>query len=153
MMFIGIDPGASGGIAVLYDNEFGEAFPMPETDREILDLLREYAPPDMAKDPKVFACIEKLNAMSPGRQACFQLGQSYGKLKMALIAVGIPYSEVLPAAWQKAMGCPAKKGRTYAQRKALLRARAQALFPQLKVTNQTADALLICSYIKATRIP
>jgi hypothetical protein len=152
MMFIGIDPGASGGIAVIYDGGFAQAFPMPETDKEILDLLREFAPPE-GKESEVFACIERLNAMSPGRQACFQLGQSYGKLKMALIACGIPFSEVLPAAWQKAMGCPSKKGRTYAQRKALLRARAQALFPQLKVTNQTADALLICSYVKATRIP
>jgi hypothetical protein len=152
MIFIGIDPGKGGGVAVIFEGGHADAYPMPETDREILDLLREYAPPE-GKESGVFACLERINAFSPGRQACFQLGQSYGKLKMGLIACGIPYSEVLPAAWQKAVGCPPAKGRTYAQRKALLRARAQALFPQFKVVNSTADSLLICSYIKATRIP
>ena len=152
-MYLGLDPGASGGIAVIYDGGFTVAYPMPETDKEILDLIKEFAPPSEEKGLEVFACIEKLNAMSPGRQACFQLGQSYGKLKMALIACGIPYSEVLPAAWQKAVGCPSKKGRTYAQRKALLRARAQALYPLVAVTNKTADALLIAHFIKQTWIP
>jgi hypothetical protein len=59
---------------------------------------------------------------------------------MALTAAGIPFERVRPQAWQKAMGCMSKGDKNITKRK------AQELFPQIKVTHATADALLIATY-------
>ena len=155
--YIGIDPGQAGGIAALGFNEHQpEAWPMPETDAEILGLLRELGPTEAERESgtcSVFAVLEKVNAMSPGRQACFQLGGSYRALRMALTAAGIPFEEVRPEDWQRKVGVPPQKKPklTYAKRKARLRARAQALFPGYAVTNKTADALLMAECCRKAR--
>lgn len=148
--YLGLDPGQSGGIAAI---GFGPvtAWPMPQTDAEILSLLRELGPTEAEKEAgrtRVFAVLEKVNAMSPGRQACFQLGGSYRALRMALTAAGIPFEEIRPEDWQRAVGVPPQKKPklTYAKRKARLRQRAQALFPGVTVKNETADALLLARY-------
>jgi hypothetical protein len=59
---------------------------------------------------------------------------------MALTAAQIPFERVRPAAWQKALGCLTGGDKNVSKR------RAQELFPQLKVTHATADALLIAYY-------
>ena len=156
--YIGIDPGQAGGIAVLgFNTQQPEAWPMPETDAEILGLLRELGPTEAEKEAgscNTFAVLEKVNAMSPGRQACFQLGGSYRALRMALTATGIPFEEICPKEWQREVGVPPqrKPKLTYAKRKARLRARAQALFPGYAVTNKTADALLLAECCRKGRV-
>ena len=42
MNIIGIDPGASGGIAVVQDGFITEAYKMPATERDVHDLLEPY---------------------------------------------------------------------------------------------------------------
>jgi hypothetical protein len=65
---------------------------------------------------------------------------------MALIASGVPFEAVTPGKWQKEFGLLAKKGETKTAKKNRHKARAQELFPDLKITHATADALLIAEY-------
>jgi hypothetical protein len=75
-----------------------------------------------------------------GVVSAFTFGNGYGHLEMALTAAGIPFERVRPQAWQKAMGCMSKGDKN------VTKAKAQELFPHLKITHATADACLIAEY-------
>lgn len=152
MLFYGIDPGVSGGFAAL--NEHGHVCAVskaPETDRDICDWLETAG--GMLADPRpVHAYIEKVNPgvfARPGAKmgvvSAFTFGGGYRALKMALTATRIPYDEVLPVKWQTAMGCRSGGDKN------ITKARAQALFPEIKVTHATADALLIAEFCRRIR--
>ena len=133
---IGIDPGLSGGVAFIPDTGTPWAHKMPETDRDLIDLLR-----DSINLFEARALIELVHS-SPqmGVKSAFTFGEGYGRLQMALTALGVPYERVRPQAWQKAMGCLTRGDKNVSKRK------AQELFPDLKVTHAIADALLIAEY-------
>ena len=139
-LHIGIDPGLSGGIAFIPSNGTPWAHKMPETDKDLMDLLRDATSIAQAK-----ALIELVHS-SPqmGVKSAFTFGEGYGRLQMALTALGIPYERVRPAMWQKAMGCMTKGDKNVSKR------RAQELFPDIKVTHAIADALLIAEYNRRT---
>lgn len=137
---IGIDPGGSGGIAALTEGYPPQAWKMPETDRDLLDLLRQWRNNALLHGT-AFAYIEKVAAMpQSGRASMFKFGQHYGALRMALIALEIPFDGVTPQVWQKTLHCLSKGNKN------ITKAKAQELFPALKVTHALADALLIASY-------
>lgn len=137
---IGIDPGLSGGIAFIPTSGEPWAHKMPDTDRDLIDLLR-----DATREMEARALIELVHS-SPqmGVKSAFTFGLGYGRLQMALTAVGIPYERVRPQAWQKAMGCLTKGDKNVSKR------RAQELFPGIKVTHAIADALLIAEFARRT---
>ena len=138
MIYIGIDPGLSGGIAKLNDTGgVVSVEKMPPTDYDVYDLLAHL---DMGAEKAV---IERVSA-SPqmGVTSAFTFGKGYGGLRMALTAAGIPFEEVTPQRWQKAMQCLTKGDKNVSKR------RAQQLFPQVKVTHAIADALLIAEYCR-----
>lgn len=137
-LYIGIDPGLSGGVAFIPNTGEPWAHKMPETDRDLIDLLR-----DSTRDMEATATLELVHS-SPqmGVKSAFTFGEGYGRLQMALTALGVPYERVRPQAWQKAMGCLTRGDKNVSKR------RAQELFPTLKVTHATADALLIAEYAR-----
>jgi hypothetical protein len=61
------------------------------------------------------------------------------------MAAGIPYDLVLPVKWQTAMSCRTKGDKNVSK------ARAQQLFPDVKVTHAIADALLIAEFCRRVR--
>lgn len=146
MIVLGIDPGKSGGLAWRGMPEVSAlAVSMPET---ISDLLME------VKRLKVdFAVLEKVHSMpTDGRSSIFKFGRGVGHLEMALTAAGIPYEEVTPQKWMRALGItPRAKSETKTQFKNRLKQKAQQLFPAMPVTLKTADALLIAHYAWRTR--
>jgi Holliday junction resolvasome RuvABC endonuclease subunit len=138
---IGIDPGKSGGIAWI--SERGPCVEkMPETLQDLWELVRDisYGFP-YGSNNQLIAYIEQV-ASSPqqGVKSAFTFGNGFGHLEMALTARSIPFVRVRPQVWQKALGCMSggDKNKT--------KARAQELFPSLKITHATADALLIAEY-------
>lgn len=132
---IGIDPGASGGIAWFY-GVVPYAAKMPETERDIWAALA-----NLRRDGASYAFIELVRS-SPqmGVTSAFTFGRGLGALRMALIGNGIPFEEIAPGKWQRAMGCLSKGDKNVTKRK------AQEIFPGLKITHATADALLIAEY-------
>jgi hypothetical protein len=139
-LYIGIDPGLSGGIAFVPETGTPWAFKMPETDRDLLDLLSDNISLHTAT-----ALLELVHS-SPqmGVKSAFTFGEGYGRLQAVLTALRVPYERIRPQAWQKAMGCLTKGDKNVSKR------RAQELFPTLKVTHATADALLIAEYNRRT---
>lgn len=135
---IGIDPGQSGGISVIFPNGIATAYPMPETERDIWELLR-------MQPEGVFAVIERVHSMPrQGVASSFKFGMGYGALRMALVASGIPFEDVTPQKWMKALGCLSGGDKNVTKQ------RAQSLFPQIKVTHKIADSLLIAEYCRRT---
>lgn len=138
---IGIDPGVSGGIAVLGRNGYAQAYKMPPTNMDLWELIQEIkAAADFEQYP-VKAVLESVSS-SPqmGVKSAFTFGNGFGHLEMALTAAGIPFERVRPQVWQKALGCLTGGNKNVSKR------RAQELFPALKITHATADALLIAEY-------
>lgn len=154
-IYIGIDPGASGGLVALGYDGSSRITSMPESEADVWLWLSAFGPPRIAQ---VFAVIEQVGghvggAGQPG-SAMFKFGMSYGGLRMALTTASIPFEAVTPQRWQRAMGVTPRDGNggeTKTQFKNRLKARAQQLFPREKVTLATADALLIAEYCRRFR--
>lgn len=146
MIYIGIDPGLSGGLAILAaEGAVVSAVPMPSTDADVFAHLDASAGVDIfePKATSARAILERVSA-SPqmGVTSAFTFGKGYGGLRMALTAAGIPFDEVTPQKWQKAMQCLTGGDKNVSKR------RAQQLFPQVKITHAIADALLIAEYCR-----
>lgn len=134
---LGIDPGESGGISVLADGQPAQVWKMPPTERDVFELMEDVVE---SYDPG-HAYIEKVHSMPrQGVASSFKFGMGYGGLRMALLAAGIPFSTVIPARWQRTMQCLSRG------EKNVTKARAQEIFPSLKITHAIADALLIAAY-------
>jgi hypothetical protein len=143
MNIIGIDPGCAGGIAEVDELGLPSRFwKMPETDADLwaimLALVRTETWPI-----KAFAMIELVRS-SPqmGVVSAFTFGRGVGRLRMALTAAGIGFEEVSPAKWQREIGCLSKGDKN------VTKAKAQELFPNIKITHAIADALLIAEYAR-----
>lgn len=171
--YMGIDPGAKGGIAVLdHKGKVVCITKTPSQDKHLLEVLQEYTEPTLLKlveqsnSPTIKALLEQVGAMpGQGVTSMFTFGVNYGKLQMALAASDIPYEKVTPQKWQAGLAIPSRdrtkvlrKGprskkakyvdlesrRDYKKR---LLAFARKLYPRLDVTLETADALLIATYL------
>lgn len=134
---LGLDPGLSGGLAVVGSDGLAECAKMGSTEKDTFDeiwaILKEY------KVRKAY--IERASSRPfQGGPSTFTFGMGYGGLRMALIALEIPFEAVAPGVWQRAMGCLSKGNKN------TTKARAQELYPQVKVTHAVADALLIATY-------
>lgn len=144
-LFLGIDPGKSGGIACIPDRGDPWAFKMPETLKDIFDAVAEirHNVDEAWGESDVVAVLEQVHSMpGQGVTSCFTFGEGYGALQMALIAAGIPFVKVTPQKWQKALSCMTGGDKNVSKRK------AQELFPTIKVTHAIADSLLLAHYAK-----
>lgn len=150
-VYIGVDPGKNGGIAIFLPGQEPYAVPMPETRQDLWHVFSAF------KGCQVFCYIEKVQGYmgpegeAPG-SAMFNFGCNYGLLLMALVAAEIPHEEVPPQQWQKGLHIPPReKKETKTQWKNRLKQKAQGLFPKIKVTLAIADALLIAEYTRRKR--
>lgn len=141
MRFIGIDPGASGAIALL-DDDGHIVHKMPTTERDILDVLRRFK-----RAGATFAVLEHVWS-TPGQGGAFAFGKHVGHCQMALTAERIPYDQVIPRRWQAALGVAYPKDATDTEKKNITKRRAQQLFPTVTITHAIADALLIAEYCR-----
>jgi len=132
---VGIDPGWSGGVAQIGgpDPKAKGFTRMTETD--IVETLEGYL---------CFAdvCyIEKVHsAPKQGVRSVFKFGHVYGLLRGVILSSRVRVREVSPQKWQRYLGCLTKGDKN------VTKSMAQRLFPCLKITHATADALLIAEY-------
>lgn len=160
MVFIGIDPGAGGGLAFVrnYGNPY--AVKMPATEYDVLAWLKTYGGKryglfNHEPDRQVRAVVEWIHPaiQGVGKSSMSKLYGSYTALRMALTAAKIPFDVVQAAKWQRAIGVSKKdKAQSQTVWKNRLKARAQQLFPNAGVTLATCDALLIAEYCRRSHI-
>jgi hypothetical protein len=144
---IAIDPGMNGGIAWLDPDGNPQCKPMPETEGDVLDLLRTLRIGTAeAKLEEVGGYVGK---GQPG-SSMFKFGRGFGFIVGSLMALGFRIEFLKPQKWQKFFGLGTSAqagGKTPWKNK--LKAEAQRRFPTLNVTLKTSDALLILDYGRA----
>lgn len=153
MIYFGVDPGKSGSISAIWDDD-GQ--PEPSMARhdwaelKIVEWVRQF---DLT-DARVM--IEKVHASPPqrgkqrksGTASMFTFGEQFGFCKGIFTALlDVPYMLVTPQCWQKVMGCRAAvPNMTQAEKKNLSKAAAERLWPTINITHRNADSLLIAAY-------
>lgn len=148
MRFMGIDPGQSGGIAVLRaDGSIEDVWKMPTNNIDLLDSLRPFGGfiQDTMPTEATLEFVRSSPVMSV--RAAFSFGWGVGGLEMALEAQRISYSVVVPRKWQAGLGI----GKTGGD-KNITKAKAAELFPGATITHYIADALLIAEYARRHRL-
>ena len=143
-IYIGIDPGKSGGICVIED-EFIKAYACP---RNIQDMALLFAMAISVNETKtVIAYIEKVWARPhDAKGSIWKFAENYGTWLGIAGAYEINLQTVAPQRWIKYFETP-KLEKT--KRKRYLRDKARSMYPDLKkVTLKTADAILIATYAK-----
>lgn len=149
--YLGIDPGVSGGIAVLTGGT-GAAFvtPMLATVADLWQVL------DFLDPARTRALVEKLGGMPRDKNGkamqsgttMLVMGRNYGHVEMALVGRHIPFREMLPRQWQSIMGVLGDGKESRTEKKNRHKAMAQELFPGVKVTHAIADALLLAECLR-----
>ena len=107
MKIIGIDPGLSGGIAILQNNKIKDIFDMPVmaegkknkrqlNSAQLVNLLKQNI------DEETIVVVEQVNAMpGQGVTSMFNFGQTFGAIKGICASLGLPIFFVRPAKWKK----------------------------------------------------
>lgn len=128
---LGIDPGFDGGFAIISEDGWLEIEPMPmfvvdkkktrkikakednpnnqktksyDAKVKMLDYpeIAEYMRRVKPRIRKAF--LERVNARpGEGVAGMFRFGEAYAAVKMAVVAAGIPFEEVMPQTWTKTM--------------------------------------------------
>lgn len=136
MLYMGIDPGASGAIAIVdWDGRVKLCSKMPARELDLYNAVRGWDP--------VKAILEAVHAMpGQGVASTFKFGVQFGLCRMALTAARVPYTLMAPQTWQTVLNCRA--GEREKRDKRITKARAEDLFGgQVVVTHAVADALLL----------
>ena len=140
--YIGIDPGKSGGIAVICGDEINAA-KCPEKPLEMSVLFEIMSPYD--KTPKI--CIEHVWGFpSDSSKTAFTFGHNFGCWHTIIECSEFDYQFVSPRAWQTFFETPklVKK-----ERKRWLKDLASNIADnKFRVTFNTSDAILIAKYCK-----
>lgn len=144
-LFLGIDVGKAGGIAMIsYKNNEENVSCMKfsqdlgEVD-SILKVAKEAFPLD-----RIHCLVEHVHAFpKQGVVSMFSFGQNLGQWEGMLTSNEIAYGYVQPKAW---MADYVELGKPKKERKRALLVKAKELFPNIKVTFNVSDALLISHY-------
>ena len=152
--YIGIDPGLSGAIAILYGDDSYEVFDIPIMSKGFGAVKNEINAGGMKEilagaivAGNAVAVLERVNAMpGQGVSSVFSLGDSFGVCRTVLACLVIPTIYVAPTMWKKHYGLTSDKEQA--------RALAIRLFPKadlkLKKHIDRAEALLMALYLKNT---
>lgn len=108
-LYMGIDPGKSGAVALIDYNEPYKTWATFDTGEFPEDNVAALIP----YMDKIKGCvIEKVNAFGMGRTSAFTFGCNVGMWLGILAALDIPHQAVTPQAWQKAyFASPYRKGK------------------------------------------
>lgn len=142
---IAIDPGALGGIAWVDIDGIVQAVKMPTGMTEQADFILSIKMTNYGK-----AVIEKVGGYQPGNSgpASAKFARHCGNLEAILYCYGIPTEQVAPQVWQKALGSMPKDKN---KRKNAIKEMMGRLYPHLKVTLSTADALGMLTWYKGRK--
>ena len=159
MKIIGIDPGLSGAIAILENNQVINIFEIPvmsegkKNKRQLnsallVSLLKE----NINNSEEVAVVVEQVNAMpGQGVTSMFNFGQTFGAIKGICAALDLPIFFVRPSKWKKHF-------ELINSSKDSSRTKAIEMYP--KLSNQLAkkkdvnksDAILIARFFSETRL-
>lgn len=142
-MWIGIDPGQAGGIAIIHSDLSVDVYPY--TSDKLIEICKS-----VSNESKLHVAVEKVHAMPhQGVVAMFTFGEGFGKIKGILEAFGIEYELVTPQKWKNYFQIKADKQTSIRK--------AKFLFPDVNFkrtpkcrtdSDGLAEALLIADYVR-----
>ena len=109
MRIIGIDPGLSGGIAILDDLKIFDIYDMPIMSEgkknknqlnsaQLVNSIKK----NIIPSGDTFLIVEQVSAMpGQGVTSMFNFGQTFGSIKGICAALNLPIFFVRPAKWKK----------------------------------------------------
>ena len=157
MRIIGIDPGLSGGIAILDDLKIFDIFDMPImpegkknknqlNSAQLVSIIKEHLIVG-----ETFVIVEQVGAMpGQGVTSMFNFGQTFGSIKGICAALNLPIFYVRPAKWKKHF-------ELINSSKASSRTKLIEIYPSIsprlsrKKDVNKADAILIARYFRDCR--
>lgn len=144
MIWIGIDPGAKGAMALVGVKDGPEIIPFDQ--KRYIDRLWMY----QIDGYDMICCIEAVHSISgQGIASSFKFGTSYGWLLGMLDSIGIPYQPITPQKWKKEFGLNSDKATSIEV--------CKRLYPSVsllrtdrsrKEDDNLAEALLMATYAK-----
>jgi len=145
-VFIGIDPGKSGGFGVIKIEdgiESSYAYKFPKDINDLPTMLLANIPIDLSME-NVHVMIEHVHAFpGQGSVSTFSFGQNLGQWEGVLASNELHPTYVSPRKWMCEF---IELGLEKKTRKRKLYGKAKDLFPNIKVTFNISDALLIAQY-------
>ena len=158
MRIIGIDPGLSGGIAILDDLKIFDIYDMPIMSEgkknknqlnsaQLVNIIRK----NLIPNGDTFLIVEQVSAMpGQGVTSMFNFGQTFGSIKGICAALNLPIFFVRPAKWKKHFDLinPSKDAS---------RTKVIEMYPSIsprlskKKDVNKADAILIARYFRDCR--
>lgn len=162
-LWIGIDPGVDGAIAVftatglrLYDMPSAQSGKGRRIDPLALaGILAKYG------QANCDVAIELVHAFpGQGVSSCFSFGHSLGVIEGVVASIGLPYELVSPVRWRKVMMADFAKAETPKERKAQSVLAASRLYPAYAeqfrgpkggIEDGRADATLLAAYLARAR--
>lgn len=144
--WIGIDPGASGSLCILYENGVTQFVDFADAG------LPGYIEINIASEDLIMAAVEKVHSMpGQGVKSTFSFGQRLGELEGMLQTLGVGYELVRPQLWQKTCGVVPKSGKKGIQQ-TLSKIYPDALLtgPKGGIKDGRCDALGIAHYLRKT---
>ena len=140
--YVGIDPGKSGALAILYPS--GDVYVCPFSAVAYLEKL------EAIKEEDIICCVEKVSAMpGQGVVSMFNFGHNLGYIEGLLSAYRISYQLVPPQTWKKEFSLNSDKTKSIEV--------CQKLFPEAdllasprsrKPHDGMAEAVLLAEYAK-----
>ena len=148
-IFIGVDPGKNGGVAVINEVKKYEgviSFRCPKNARDMAMALMATIPTDISYSDIIVA-VEHVHSMpKQGVVSSFSFGQNLGQWEGIISSLELDIEYVSPRSWMGHYDLQWNLDRK--DRKRFLRGVAENLFPNIKMTFNISDALLIANYKK-----
>lgn len=104
MIICGIDPGQSGGVAMIEDNAILYTTAMPVLNKivvvpELVTMLDTYNPDRV---------LIELQGIRGGQRGAMAIGANYGRILAAVEYLELPYRVITAPVWNRRAGIPAK---------------------------------------------
>ena len=148
MKILGVDPGQSGGLAIIEGAELIDGIRMPTYQISGKHVVDATAVLQWVVGHGGFnaAVIEAVHAMpKQGVSSSFQFGRMLGGIEATVISFGKPVEYVSPATWKKAMGLDRDKAKAIDMAHLRFGQRARELITR-KVDDGIAEAALLAAY-------
>lgn len=99
MVYIGIDPGKTGGWAITHEDGHVDVYPWND---EIFIACMQGLHMANPSGEGIICALEKVGSMpKQGVSSTFRFGEEYGLIQGVLKALNIPYQTIPPQTWKK----------------------------------------------------
>jgi crossover junction endodeoxyribonuclease RuvC len=157
LLFMGIDPGVSGALAVL--NADGRLVDLARMPTEPHGKARRVSGRDLrafiegageASGCTVGLCMLEQVASRPGQGApsIFTFGRAFGAVEAVLSALAVPTDYATPQAWKRAYGLGSDKAESIRKAIDLIPGLAAWPTPSSRLTHDQAEAVLLAEFAR-----